>query len=545
MIAPAPDHAQRIRGRLAGDRHGGTQLTPANVAEAYSSVLGQRDGAAVYGALQSWAGYLGNPDDDWSWNAQTLAARSWDLIENDGHAAAMAAAVLLGTYGACGLRPRSLYQADDAAPVTEVERATRRQINASWRRASARKRLHAGGQFTRRQLGAQLLLHKIASGDGFAVRVWSPERPDAYQAQAWRIVPSERVSNPDNTRNTDTRWEGMEFDASGCWVGIWVRDRHPMDMRGGKATWSYVPTFSPDGSRNVIHTFRSQRGERRGLSWFTPLLLLAKHLQQIAAAFVVSKRIQACHPLVVRTNSPAELAAAERAKAKLGANTQMSPGRVLYTALDNEIYVPPWAFNGADYRDFIDSQLRVFTATWGLPFQFILQQLTDANLAAARAALDQAERAFELFQTDQQEDVESVFDEQILREEVLRGRLRLPGDDWSSIARATYLGPRRWSTDKVKDAAAGEAWIAMGMSPSTVFADQGVDYEEEVEQAAQDARYRETVNPKPAAPAPGEAQGPGSAPAPQAEDDEDDDAEDDEDETAAEPATANGGQSDA
>jgi len=490
----------------------GRSALPGHITAAYVSAVGgsAHQGARMAAALGQWSAWLGDPDQTWTWDAETLAARSWDLVRNDGHCRAMLEAVLMMTLGASGLRFCSLYQADDQADTSDAEKKARRAIERSIANASTATRLDAGGQLARRNLARQFMINKIVTGDGFAVRVWAPARPGAYQGSAWRVVPFERVCNPDRQSNSDRLWEGMEYDDAGVWSAVWVRDRHPGSIGAGRPpTWTRHAVCAPDGTRNVLHGFRALAGERRGVSWFAPLLVLAKHLQQTTAAWVIAKRTQACHPLVVKTDDPKATADAQRAQAVLGPNTQLSPGRIYYTAAANDIYAPDWSFNGSDYQAFVDSQLRVFSAAWGLPFQFVMQQLTQANLASSRAALDQADRSGECFQQDLVDDFDAPINETIIREDVARGRLKLnvADGDWSRALRGRYLGPRRWSTDKLKDADAATSWIKLGVAPSTAFADQGMVYEEEVAQAAQDAAYRAAQGqPDPlAAPAPATA----------------------------------------
>ncbi len=482
------------------------------IGAAFSKLMGAHDGAQATALLGGWGQYLGDPDQAWTWDAETMAARASELVRNDPHARAMLEAAILGVFGPTGLHSRSLYQADDASDTTDAERAMRRKIDASIERASSRKRLDAAGQRTRRQLGIQFFTSKVVTGDGFAVRCWKPNRPNAYQAQAWRIVRFERVCNPQDKPNTDTLWEGLEFDEEGSWTAIHIRDRARFDQlkTGEKPTWTRIPVYAEDGQLNVLHGFRSVAGERRGFSWFAPLLVLAKHLQQTVSAYVIAKRIQACHPTFVKTDDPDATAAAAAAHAKLGPNTEYKPGRTYYTGLNSEIVFPQWSFNGADFLQFVDSQLRVFTATWGMPFQFVLQQLTETNLAASRAALDQASRAFETMQGEHIEEFDGPIDESIIREDVARGRLAVVGDDWDRICKARWLGPRQWSTDRVKDADAAGLWKKMGKSPTKIFAEQGMDFEEEIAQSAQDERYvaaqkvilGDAPQPNPAPPAP-------------------------------------------
>ncbi len=494
MSAPVKNGHIASRDRFTGvpvsnDRiAGGADLAYEQIEAAFSQLLGNHIGAQATALLGGWGPYLADIDLAWKWDATMLANRSWDLVRNDPHARSMVEAVILGVFGSGGLSSRSLYREDDAAATSDSEREIRREINASICKASSGKRLDAGGQLSRKQLGIRFLINKIVTGDGFAVRVWKPNRPNAYQGSAWRIVPFDRVCNADGKPNDGTHWEGLTLDNEGSWIGISIRDT-PL-YSTDKATWTYFPVYAPDGTRIVLHDFKPFAGERRGLSWFAPLLVLAKHLQQTSSAYVIAKRIQACHPTIIQTDDPTATAAAARAKAVLGPNTRYEPGRTYYISRESDVKFPDWSFNGADFTEFVDSQLRMFTACWGLPFQFVVQQLTKANLASSRAALDGASRTFESMQNDQIDSFEHPINEAIIREDIARKRIIVPVSvDWDNVVSARWLRPRQWSTDRAKDAAAALQMVSLGKSYTSIHAEMGMDFEHEIMQLAQDRAF--------------------------------------------------------
>lgn len=488
----------------------------------YGAGLGAHAGATLTRALADWQVYLGDPNDEWRYDHDALASRAWDLIRNDPHARAMVATVVRCVYGADGLVFRSRYRTDESPDTDDAERDLRRAINAAIARASNGHRIDAGGRLTRRDFGAQGLVSMIAGGDGFAVRVWKPGRPRAYQGQAWRIIAAERVSNPDGQPDSDRLRGGFGLDADGDPVSIWVRSTHPAAFvtgRDARPRWIEIPIFAPNGLRNVLHVAKldDQRpGQLRGLSWFAPLLVLARNLQKTAEAFVVAKRMQACNAAVLRTDDAATLATAAASNARFGPNIVWRPGMVAVTSRDNEVVFPQWSFQGADYKDFIDSQLRGFTAAWGYPMQFVLQQLTDSNMAAAQVALDQADLTSTALQDLMIGGWERPIDDAILAEEVARGRLDFGGVEWDLAADARYLRPRRPDANKERTRNAAQKFIDLGGSYTTAFAEMGYDFEEEIPQRAQDeqllARQGVRVG-KAAAPAPAPAADPAADPA--------------------------------
>jgi lambda family phage portal protein len=469
--------------RSAADRVLATQ--PAAVRQEFSNLLsggfGSSAGAQTYRLLADWSVSLSDPNDDWRWDAGTLSARAWDLIQNDPNARALIECMVLGVLGDCGLRFRSLYQTDLNSDTTDAELAFRRSLEALVETASCDAGVDAAEVLSRRDFTAQILTSMLASGDGFAIRLWSP-RKNALLAQRWRILAPERISNPDGRPNTPTLFEGIEYDAAtGAPSALYVRSKHPISSENkGKPTWDKIDWRAPDGSLNVLHMFKPLRpGQRRGISWFAPLLVLAQHLSKTVEAFVVAKRTQASLPLIIKTNDVEQTALAARQNALLGPNTRWRPNLIAYTSAENDIVFPEWAFNGADYRDFIDVCLRSFSACWGLPFQFVMQQLTDANLASAQVALDQADKTFSALQDLAIAKVERPIDEAFIREGVARGLLKPGKVEPALLLASRYLRPRRPDANKQRTRDAALLFVDMGGSRSTAFAEMGYDFEEE------------------------------------------------------------------
>jgi lambda family phage portal protein len=443
--------------------------------------FGSSAGAQTYRLLADWSVSLSDPNDDWRWDAPTLSARAWDLIQNDPNARALIECMVLGVLGECGLRFRSLFQTDLNGETTDAELSFRRSLEALVETASYGAGVDAAEVLSRRDFTAQMLTSMLASGDGFAIRVWSP-RPHSLLGQRWRIVAPERVSNPDGAPDTPTLYQGIEYDAAtGAPSALYVRSKHPLSSENkGKATWDKIDWRAPDGSLNVLHLFKPLRpGQRRGISWFAPLLVLAQHLSKTVEAFVVAKRTQACLPTIVRTDDPTATAAAAKVGALLGPNTKWRPGIVAYTSLSSEVVFPQWQFNGNDYRDFLDVNLRAFAACWGLPFQFVMQQLTEANLASAQVALDQADKTFSSLQDLAIAKVERPIDEAFIREGVARGLVKPGKTPLPLLFASRYLRPRRPDANKQRTREAAAQFIELGGSRSTAFSEMGYDFEEE------------------------------------------------------------------
>lgn len=429
---------------------------------------------------------------DWSIEARDLAVRARDLVLNSPVGAMMVEAVIGGVLGEDGLRLRSQYQIDGDDSASTAETAIRRQIDRAVTDARTGLGMDAGGQLSAVEIEEQILFSEIVDGDGFAVRVQT-QWIDGVRNR-WRVIDPARVENPRGKRNSDRLFEGIYLDAAGRPEALSVRRR----AIGGHATQhDRIDWYAPDGTPNVVHAASLRRpGSIRGFSWFTPLLAMIGHVDGASEAYVVGKRAQACHPCVIRTTSPAALKAAQEAAATLGDYTEMTPGRVVFADDDAGIDFPQWSYQGDDFAAYIEANMRLFTATWGLPYEYVIAQLTKSNLAASRSALMQFYRTCARYQSRHAARVTQPMDLAAIREGIIRGRILLPDGaprDPVSLTRGRYQRPPRAMPDPAREATAAEKWAGLGRSLTGIFDEQGWDFRSEGRQLHDDREFLKTI----------------------------------------------------
>ena len=452
--------------------------------------MGNYNGAASSRFFADWNLQQSDANDDFWLDHQALSARAWDLWRNDPYYHALIETEVEGVVGPEGLRARSLYQEDDSPDTDKTENKHREQIDASVRRATARTRLDAGGAMTYAEMSEAIFRSAKVVGDGYSVRVWKPNRPDAYQGSAWRIIDSARVSNPSYGPNTDRLFEGHQLDADGRTIGIHIQKTHPNITRSAPSSeWVYVPIYGPDGQRQVTHRRNGCRPEQiRGLGSAAPVLLYLRMLQTTTEAWAIAKRIQASYALMIKTDDPATASQGDRHGALLSGKVPIKPGMRYYHNHDS---VEPLNFNfqGNDYEMFRNPIIEAVCAAEGVPYEVVLKRLTKSNMAASRAALLTYYTFCRREQNRQIGSTESVWVENSIREEIARDRLIVRSDDWDEITRCRWLrAPRVWP-DPHREAQAAKAWIDMGRSITSVFDEAGFDFEDEILQRARDDKF--------------------------------------------------------
>lgn len=434
--------------------------------------------------MGEWVGWWTTQLDakeDWNREGLTLAQRAWRLVLNDPYATALINTICTQVLGG-GLWWQSQYQLDPDGEPTDGDHRARRALSRVVRAGASDFRLDPSGLLTRRRIDLQALVSGWVTGDGFGIRTWDPTRPGcAGYGTCWRVLDSARVGNPEGCANEPgILYDGIEFKRGSPYALHWY---DPLT-----AEWDNTLWWSDDGSRNVLHYApdRARAGSVRGFSKFAPLLKLATHLARVAEAHVMGKRIQASHPMFIQSADPNKSAEEHRRRAQFGPNSGVQSATIAYIGNQSDVKFPSFSYQGQDFQSFVESQLVAFCASWGLPWQVVMCQLTNANLAAAQAALDQVSRVCGDYQSDFIAEWCQPMDESVLREALARQRVVTIAEDWDTIRASTYDRPRLADANRQRSRQAAQLNLSLGISPSTTSAELGYNWAEEIRRTAAD-----------------------------------------------------------
>jgi capsid protein len=455
----------------------------------------QWQGAQANRLQGQWVGQEPDENAAWQSDATELAARASDAVRNDVVLAALLAAKTMGEQGARGLKFRSLVELDEDDTTSTAETELRQQIEEEIEQASIGHGMDASGIASRRELETSLSELAAVGGEAFAVRCWIPGRPGAYGSTCWRVLRRDRVRNPPGSRDGENLFCGIVLDDNGAPSGIWVGppQRYGYESAHDITQWTLVPWYDENGVPCVIHRIgKRMPGAYRGVSMYAPLLYLSKQVKAMIDAYVVAKRVQACHPIFIKCEDPTAAAKKDRNGAVWGPNTTLEPGKVYYVGADAEISFPSWSFQGADLEAFLDTLYRNQFAAWGLPIDVVLAQLGKTNMAASRSAWLQFYRQCEKWQDDHIEQCSAIIDSNIVQEAILAGRIVLPAGMTLRHAMAgRYVRPARSMPDPLKEANAVAAWKDLGRDLTGLFGESGVDFRESIQQREEDNRWLE------------------------------------------------------
>lgn len=223
--------------------------------------------------------------------------------------------------------------------------------------------------------GIQRLAVETMVVDGEALILWPDDGGSAGQCQV-RVLEAEFLNDSlqgtaDNPQNII--YDGIEYDPAGRVVAYYLYHEHP-----DSAVWlgphRGVEYARVDASR-VIHLYRIDRpGQRRGVSWFAPVLDDLVALADNDEAQMMRQKIAACFAAFWRS---------EKAPEAAGVPATLSPGLIQQIGADDEVtFATPPDVTG--YDDFARIHLRRIAAGLGITYEALTGDLGSVNFSSAR-----------------------------------------------------------------------------------------------------------------------------------------------------------------
>lgn len=468
-----------------------------------SSLFGGGRQAHFAGASHSrlwydWVVSTYHPDRETQWSLGELRARARDLVRNNPYAAGIVEAFADNIIGAEGIRAK--------ADVRDAQDNRLRRVNATiesaWADWGVCENASADGMGS--WIEIQRLLAKTWAMDG---EVFLRERAGFRNPHGYALefidadLLDETYNIPPNEDGVEIR-QGIELDRDGRRLAYHFWERHPHDLfaRGSRVRVS---------ADQIIHWFvRYRPNQVRGFSLFAPVLTTVKMIDGLTEAELIASRMAAAKMGFITNNEPDAVAAyADRLRAQNDADeagdgqSQEAQARRMDIApgvLDE--LLPGQGFEGFDpthpnaaFEHFLKVMLRGVARGFSISYLTLTGDVSDANYSSMRAGL--------LPERDHWSAIQVVMTGRVHRRvyhgwmamALLSGALALPGPP--SAYRRHLWRPRGWKwVDPFKDLLAAELGIALGVnSRSRVAGDQGLDYEQVVDEIADEEAYAEAA----------------------------------------------------
>jgi len=484
-----------------------------------------------------WITTSGSADSDTLGDVQTLRQQSSDLVRNEALPAGIIASNVTAVVGT-GIVPQSRINADLLGISPEQAEKWQRAAEAVFCQTADKNHFDAerGQNFWQMQGTVQRGMKE--RGDIFAVRRYI-KRAGKKLGMAVQLVESDRVSTPTNGTYTERDIRaGCERDSDGAPVAWHIAQVHPGERLMARPVseaqnWTRIPAFDGNGDPLILAVIPKLRpGQTRGVPYLAPVIEMLKQLTryseaEIAAAVVsgmlaiMVKSPAAVGPLGPMTSVPGMVSSPSKGGPQKV--TKLQSGMIVDLAPGEDIEVVQSTRPNTAFDPFVTAVLRQIGSALEIPFE-VLTNHFQSSYSAARAAL----MSFWRFVLKERDFLVTSFCqpcwEWAITEAVATGVLSAPGFFDDPVIRAAWMGcdwigPGMPAIDPLKEAAAAEAWNALGIwSLQDISAQQGKDFDRTHAQLVREKKMREAAGlvllPAPE-PAPGDAAGaPAPAPAP-------------------------------
>lgn len=340
---------RRVRARLA------TEL-----------VLRQYDAASAGRRTQGWRRSAGDADASTAPYVGRLRDVARDLVRNNPYAESALSTIVDHTVG-WGLVPK---------PRTANTRAV-----ATWNAWANTTACDADGRHDFAGLQKLVMRTIVEAGEVLVRRrIRRPEDnlPIPLQLQVLEPDYLDTLKHGITLPNGGRIVYGVEFDALGRRAAYWLFPEHP-----GNSAFPAVQSQRVPAS-GLLHVFKASRpGGARGASWFAPVLVRMKDLDEYEDATLMKQKIAACLAVItsdVDGGNPALGTADTSTNPEVDS---LEPGMVLNVPAGRTIEVvqPP---NVREYSDYAKTSLRSIAAGLGVTYEDLTGDYTGLPFSAAR-----------------------------------------------------------------------------------------------------------------------------------------------------------------
>lgn len=184
--------------------------------------------------------------------------------------------------------------------------------------------------------------------------------------------------------NGNVAIQGIEFDRSGRRVAYHLYRNHP----GSQTAFTTSEIERVDASE-IVHVYRVDRpGQVRGVTWFAPVMLRLRDLNDYSDATLVRQKIASCFTAFVTSNEPdMRTFTTEGENGALSINEQplqyFEPGKIerLLPGESVEFPTPPQT---TDFNSYAAATLREIAAGLGISYEAMSGDLSHVNFSSGR-----------------------------------------------------------------------------------------------------------------------------------------------------------------
>lgn len=477
-------------------------------------------GASVNRLTASLANWSGSINSDLDMALPILRARARALAANNEHGRRFLSLVAANVVGRQNprLQVRAMRDQRDPNKPTTLDKSANDAIEIHW------ERWGRSVDLTGRHKTIYSLLRttvKSVARDGEALIRIIRDRSLPY-GMALQLLEADRLDETINTTLTNGNIirQGVELDSALRPLAYYVKTSHPGD-RSMMIGSNLVERIA---AADMIHLFLPERAEQvRGVSWFHAVILRGSIIHKFEEAAVVAAQLGASKIAALERADDAPDMLGSMGDGQVGGVTQMKVEAGEMFELPPGYKLSSWnpEYPHANFESFLKACLRGLASGLDVAAHNLTGDMTDVNYSSARIA-ELAER--EMWMILQDWLISSMMIplyEEWLAMCLLTGRITfpvtgkaLPSDKLEKFAMAAKFQGRRWAwVDPMKEAEAQEKLLQNLLTSRTrIASEQGEEFDDIIDELAQEEAVIAAAGLKPAEPAPAPVQKPEEAP---------------------------------
>ena len=274
--------------------------------------------------------------------------------------------------------------------------------------------------------------------------------------------------------------QGIEEDASGRVTHYHLWTQHPSEYGSGLKRREPVP------AREILHLYVQRRvGQRRGPSWFAPIIVDLSHYDATVEAEVVATRIAASKFYTIERDPEFHTVPPKDEDSILD---DVEPGQGLDLDPGLKLNAIDWNHPNTGLADFSRVILHSTAAGWSVSYATLTGDLRQVNYSSIRTGSITERDTWRRIQGWLAMHLHRRVFDRWVKFAALNGHV--PAREVSGWLDVDWKG-RGWKwVDPVKDGDAAAAAVHNGFNTrSNILAEQGLDFEDVIDRLAEEAEY--------------------------------------------------------